>query len=106
MTTFDEVLVPHGTTPTGIGLVRIGEIARLISPCCGTLFYEQGQSDLKPQWSISAWCEGCKLEYTALMFETEAVLYHDAPFAFLGEDKRWLAGALGYDKDELEVTVE
>ena len=102
-----RVQIPHGSTPTGVGLaVDDAGNVKLTSPCCGEFFYEAGQSTLDPKWSISAWCSGCKLEWTQLMFDTEAVLYFDLTVEDLDGQKRWLAGALGYNEDSLEVTVE
>lgn len=107
MSTIKTVLVGHGTTPTGVGVVLTTEHKlTFTSPCCGALFLERGQSTLHPNWSISAWCKKCELEYTELMFETESVLYFEADVETIHSDKRWLAGGLGVPEDQLEVTVE
>lgn len=101
------VLVPHGVVPTGIGVVldRDNKI-KLTTPCCGNTFYEGGESTLDPKWSISAWCSKCKLEWTKLMFDTDAVLFHTLAVDKIGPQEDWLARALGVPRSELQVTVE
>jgi hypothetical protein len=107
VSTIKTVLVGHGTTPTGVGVVLTTEDKlTFTSPCCGALFIERGQSALDKNWSISAWCKSCDKEWTTLMFETEAVLYFEQELEHVNDDKRWLAGGLGVPEDQLEVTVE
>jgi hypothetical protein len=100
-----QQILPVGIAPTGLGLVLMSdETIRFTSACCDCLFEDRGQSVLDPKWSISAWCTNCNVEYTKLMFDTTAVLYHfgsrlDSP------DMRWLSAGLGYPREDLKVVV-
>lgn len=101
------VLVPHGVSPTKVGVVLDAGVIKLISPCCGTLFYEgSGPSKLNKSWTLSAFCGNCKLEWTELMFTSDSVLYHHAKVETIRGQRGWLARSLGVPFDQLEVTVE
>ena len=106
------MVIPHGITPTKVGVVLVkfdGKLAlRLTTPCHGELFKGGGQSTLDKKWSISAWCSkiGCDKEWTGLMFETEAVLHFEQELEHVNGHLRWLAGGLGVLQSDLQVTVE
>lgn len=109
------VVVPHGSTPTGVGLavheveMASGEFkwhAQPLSPCCGDFMDNHGGISPHDK-SISAFCAACGYDWTEQMFKGGSTLYISFDLEYVRESgKRWLSGLFGVPEDELQVTVE
>lgn len=104
-----NVIVGHGSTPTGVGLAYTpsGLSVRATSPCCGEFFENRGPVYVKARAireSISAFCLGCSKDYTELMFECGGTLYPDFEVGDLPTMSHWVAQVFGFSP--FDVTVE
>lgn len=91
-----KILIPHGITPTGIGVrLRTNGTLRAISPCCG-----------RSMQNVWASCKGCSATYGSLAEDIDASLIADIVIKSVGWHESavaWIRNVTGIPNLEVNI---